>query len=309
MNQTTEQWMRIGRWAVVTLGVIVLVLFIWQEQRLPKIAATEAVLAGPDEPSDAAWREPPDLLDVSWGVLRAVEGAPTGENPLKQRFRLAGTFFAYPDDPASLDRRARQAILDDIREQRQRIVQEGDAIEQIEVVRIFRDRVVLRDGSVEEELRLSYREVSADPSAPVGTELDPDVPLRFEDLPALDTHRFGKRIGENRWIMQREALLQYADEIQQDPERLTALIMAMQPAYDADDEITGFTLDKLGEDILYEAAGMRDGDVVRRVNSMPMTSPARAQYFISEFMQGRVNAIVLDIERDGEEAQLIHLIR
>jgi hypothetical protein len=91
--------------------------------------------------------------------------------------------------------------------------------------------------------------------------------------------------------------------------RLAAILLAMQPDFDDDGDVAGYQLELLGEDILYEAAGMLEGDIVRAVNSMPMTSPARAQYFISEFLQGNISAIVLDVEREGVESKLIYLIR
>ena len=261
---------------------------------------------------DVRWASPPDFAAGAWDVMQAATPGVTGEDhgPLAQRFRLAGTFFAYAEAGTDDARGTRQAILDDLEEQRQRLIAEGDTLADIEVVRIFRDRVVLRGSGGEEAIWLSFRDrpdAVTDPTAPETT--DTGVVLRFEDLPALETHRFGRRIADNRWIMERDELLRYADEVQRDPERMAALLLAMQPDYNVDDEIAGFRLEKLGEDELYVAAGFQDGDVVRRVNSMPMTSPARAQYFISEFMQGRMDAVVLDIERNGEEQKLIHLIR
>ncbi|MEI7782138.1 MAG: hypothetical protein WCJ18_09475 [Planctomycetota bacterium] len=60
--------------------------------------------------------------------------------------------------------------------------------------------------------------------------------------------------------------------------------------------------------VLMELA-VREGDVVRKVNSMIMTSQKRAEYFIGEFLQNRVSAIVFDIERDNKPQKLIYFIR
>jgi len=42
---------------------------------------------------------------------------------------------------------------------------------------------------------------------------------------------------------------------------------------------------------------------------MRMTSQRRAEYFIGEFVQGRLGAVVLDIERNGQPTKLVYLIK
>ncbi len=310
MARAKEEWWRYGRYTLIGGVLGVGVLFAWQTRRLPALPAESPTI---DDPAEVNWVAPPDFDPEGWAVMRPAGVAVPAEDagPLSQRFRLAGTFFAYSEDAtADTDTgRARQAILDDLDEQRQRLVAEGDELAGIDVVRIFRDRVILRGTAGEEAIWLTFRETPDDPETVDPDEVADATITRFEDMPALETHRFGRRIADNRWIMERDELLRYADEVQQDPERMAALLLAMQPDYNEADEVAGFVLEKLGEDELYVAAGFQDGDVVRRVNSMPMTSPARAQYFIAEFMRGRLDAVVLDIERDGEEQKLIHLIR
>lgn len=309
MARAMEDWWRYGRNTLMGGVLGVGLLFAWQMYRLPDIASAPPPPASAVELNAIA---PPDFDPAGWAMMRPADVVASAEDagPLSQRFRLAGTFFAYAGAATDDVHGARQAILDDLEDQRQRLVQEGDQWAGVDVVRIFRDRVILRGTAGEEAIWLSFRETPGTPAPttdPAETAATP--PLRFEDLPALETHRFGRRIGDNRWIMERDELLRYADEVQDNPERMAALLLAMQPDYNELDEVVGFVLEKLGEDELYVAAGFQDGDIVRQVNSMPMTSPARAQYFISEFIQGRLDAVVLDIERDGQPHKLIHLIR
>lgn len=255
------------------------------------------------------WPEPATIEPSEWSVIQRrgmVAHAQMG--PLAKRFRLAGTFFSYPGEGGT-DSGSRHAILDDLSAKVQHLVQENDEVDHIRVVSIFRDRIVLSGQAGEEELWLSFTG-KTDPSAAPTETARADVPLRFEDMPALETSRFGKRIGENRWVFQRDELLRYFEELQEDPERLTAIFMAMEPDYDEEEDlVAGYQLNMLGEDVLYEGAGFQNGDIVRMVNSIPMTSPARAEYFIREFLNERISAVVFDIERDGEEQKLIHLIR
>ena len=306
------RWMQATRWGVVALCGIVIVLFAVAYWRMPVVEASDVSDVDVSRP-DYTWPDPVFIEADAWNVVRQESGAPAETaGPLGQRFRLAGTFFSYPGEDAGEPGGSRRAILDDLESQRQRLVDEGDQLDAIEVVSIYTDRIILRDPNGEEELWLSFDGDASEPDwdALADEELaeHPEA-RRFEDMPALETSRFGKRIGENRWVFQRDELIRYTDELQDDPERATALFMAMQPEYDEADEVAGFQLDMLGENELYEAAGFQDGDVVRMVNSMPMTSPARAEYFIGEFMHGRISALVFDIERAGEEQKLIHLIR
>ncbi len=311
MNVSPYRFFRFARRTVVTLAVLAGCWFAYAYWQLPSVDPA-AELAPPDEDAHD-WPEPATFEAGSWSTIQRIEGtAPPRTGPLGQRFRLAGTFFAYPGEEAPTHSGTRHAILDDVEQRRQHLLQEGDEVEAMQVVSIYRDRIVLRgQAGEEEELWLSFSGTGAPEETRVETaEQEEDVPARFEDMPALDTSRFGKRIGDNRWVFQRDELLDYFDELQDDPERLTAIFMAMQPDYhETEDRITGFQLDMLGEDVLYEAAGFQNGDIVRKVNSMPMTSPARAEYFIREFLNERVSAVVFDIEREGEEQQLIHLIR
>lgn len=222
---------------------------------------------------------------------------------LGRRFRLAGTFFSFSEAGGG-DENFCKAILDDLERKEQYLVKEGDSVaDAVQVVRIYRDRIVLRRGSQEEELWLSFT-AGGGPGGAAGAQ-----PLNaIASAPALEENRFGKRVGEARWVLSREALMSYYDELKDDPERIAALYVSMKPEY-MDGAIAGYVLDMQGEKEFFEAAGLRNGDIVRKVNSLQMTNQRRAEYFIGEFAKNRLNAVVLDVERDGRERKLIYLIR
>lgn len=303
---------RIAKWVRIALICVVVSVASWMWLawwRLP-IQAT-AVPPVVDVP--AATVAPVGFAAELWQVWAQRDGATDfAARPLTERFRLAGTFLAYPGDHAEVGVDTHRAIIDDVEYGGQRLVRQGDRLGEVEVRVIDRDRVVLRGRSGEEELRLTYAGGAgghADLEQTASVSAEPTVPLRFEDMPSLEENRFGRRIAENRWILSRDELLRYADEIKEDAFRSTQLFAAMRADYAENNDVMGYELDLLGENELYEAVGLRNGDVVRAVNSLPMTHPQRAGYFINEFMEGRISAIVLDIERDGERQQLIHLIR
>lgn len=247
---------------------------------------------------------PPD----AWQAIRTAGRPPATGGPLAERFRLAGTFFLYgeaTEDGNPQERR--RAILDDLSAKAQLLVQENQEVDGYLITRIEQDRIRLQRDGTEYELTLSFSPVSgAALAAQPGGQKSENVSM--EDMPALETSRFGKRVGENRWVMKRDELLRYYAELLDDPERIANVYASLKPEY-KENEIQGYYLNTEGEGDFFRAIGLQEGDVVRRVNSMRMVSQRRAEYFISEFMKNRVNALVFDVERDGNEQKLIYLIR
>ena len=76
-----------------------------------------------------------------------------------------------------------------------------------------------------------------------------------------------------------------------------------------DGKIAGYQIEKQGEQEFYDNVGLLEGDIVRTVNSMKMTRQERAAYFMREFLNDRLGAVVLDIERNGEDMKLIYFLR
>jgi len=278
--------------------------------RLPALSAPPALQ--PASPA-RSWPEPVFGDAAPWAVFQrsgSVQSARLG--PLAQRFRLAGTFFSYTGAPESEEGpSARMAVLDDLQKHRQHLVEEGAQIDTVDVLRIYSDRILLAADGQREELPLAFLEQEAsaadDPLVEAEPPTDPDG---FENMPALETSRFGKRIGEARWVLYRDSLLSYYQEMLDQPERIASLYMALQPVTDADQEIAGYVYQPgQAPDELFAAAGVRAGDVIRHVNSMRMVSQPRGEYLMREFLKDNLNTFVFDIERDGEAQKLIYLIR
>lgn len=246
--------------------------------------------------------------EEAWSMIRAVGRPQAVDGPLAQRFRLAGTFFLYGESGTEQEyQERRRAIIDDLSAKSQLLVQENQELDGYLVTRIEQDRVLLQRDGTEYELTLSFSAVS---STAGGEKMDGASPenVSMEDMPALETSRFGKRVGENRWVMKREELLRYYAELLDNPERIAEVYASLKPDY-KNNEIEGYYLDSEGEQDFFRAIGLQEHDVIRRVNSMRMVSQRRAEYFITEFMKNRVSALVFDVERDGVEQKLIYLIR
>lgn len=290
-------------WAMLVLTVAMAGGLLVAAARLPKF--TDAAAPTPAAPP---WPDAVAIPSSAWTAIQRSQGVPAQaeRGPLAARFRLAGTFFLFGGEDGAASEANRRAVLDDLQKNEQHLVREGDRVDDYEVVRVFEDRLYLRAAGVEYELALSFvstTAVSAAASAAPAASSD-----SLEDQPALETSRFGKRVGSNRWVFQRDELLKYYREVLDEPERIAALYMSLKPDYQ-ENAVAGYVLEEEGERDFFQAVGLRQGDVVRRVNSMRMTSQRRAEYFMSEFLKDRVSALVLDIERGGKPEKLIYLIR
>ena len=252
------------------------------------------------------WPDPVSIEENSWSVFQPLRaGAPPSNlGPLASRFRLAGTFFAFGDNSDTSNSYCK-AIVDDLQKKEQCLVSEGDDLGGVRVTRILRDRVVLAGPTGEEELWLSFAGGRTGSNALSAAGAAASGPAEAQ---SLEVNRFGKRVGEGRWVLSRDALMGYYREVMEDPERVASLYVSMKPDY-KEGVVSGYIVDPEGEQDFFKATGLQDGDIVRRVNSMNMISQRRAEYFISEFVKNRVSALVLDIERDGQAKKLIYMIR
>lgn len=239
-----------------------------------------------------------------WQRFRSGEtvAPPPAAGALSARYRLAGVFLILSDvDRSGGENRC--AILDERSTQQQFLAMEGEWIGPVRVVRVEPDFVVLSDGEREETIVLAAGTLPGREGT-VAAVVPADAPT------ILETNRFGNRIGETRWEFSRQAVLDYYQEMMDNPERLASLFLAMEADRDEEGRVAGYRLNmEAGEKEFYSLVGFRHGDVIRRVNSMRMTSQRRAEYFIGEFVQDRLGAVVIDVERNGEPQKLIYLVQ
>ena len=251
--------------------------------------------------TDLAWSnlENEKKINPDWTVLSSKN---TSTRPnlgvLSKCFRLAGTFFAFSEGVKS----KRKAVLDDLKTGMQTIVSESDFISDYTVLKIFQDRVILRGASGEEVLRLSFSAIGVS-----STTTDPD---QAPDDGSIEDQMFGgKQVGENSWVFQRKSLMDYYSNLMDDPTRLYAVFQSLKPIYGDRSQITGYQLGIEGEKEFFDAIGLAEGDIVRKVNSLPMTNRRRAEYFIGQFAKDRANAFLVDVERDGQPLRLSYKVR
>ena len=245
-----------------------------------------------------------------WRTLRG--GRETAAVPDRggpgEHYRLAGVLIMQEGNGTERgDGDRRFAILDRLENGKQLILGEGEEDGGVRAVRIENEYVLLAEGGREEMVFLAPSALGGKRS---GGDKEKGQVAKAAPAEPLETNRFGARVGEARWEIERTELLKYAQEVMDDPRRVSGMYLGMEPDYNDEREIEGYRLNtKCGEAEFYGMIGLEDGDVIRRVNSIKMTSQRRAEFLMGEFFQERLGTVVLDIERDGEPKKLVYLLR
>lgn len=255
----------------------------------PELAVTRN-LSGPVSLTGDFWNALQSRPEKS---SRATPGSTTVD-----RYRLAGTFSIDGLGGAPQPK----AILDDSVKRDQFIVAEGDRLEGGTVTRIFHDHVTLETPAGSRELWLEFAGQS-----PTGT-----LTSVTNDLVAVatGTNRFGcARVQDNRWQFSRKPLLDYYQELLDEPDRMVAVFDTMKPVRDERSKITGYVVGLEGEKDFFDAVGLQQGDIIRAVNSVPMTHRRRAESFIDQFLKDKLNTVVLEVERGGKVSKQIYQMR
>ena len=238
--------------------------------------------------------EPADIDDADWTPFQNVgRDISAIQDLLSKRFRLAGTFFMYTQKGSYL----RKAIVDDLAVKEQRIVAEGDGLDELFITRILRDRIIVRDEAGR-EIEI-WQSNGGDDTRPDKSGIDTAALAAFG----------GKYTGENRWSFERSSLLRYYKTLLDNPDRLVLVFDSMKPVYNQEKKIDGYRVAIEGEGEFFAAVGLRDGDVVRTVNEIRMTNRRRAEHFIKNFALGRNSAFILEVERKGDLAKQIYQMK
>jgi general secretion pathway protein C len=237
----------------------------------------------PPAPAVAAPAPPPTagpLADYAVIAERDVFNPPGGVVPTAtaDALRLWG-----------VGRRGReaQAVIEDPATGRQDLYRVGDHVGDARITAIEWDRVTIAVGGREEVLALS----------PPATEPAAEAPPAAL-APAGDARI--RRTGENAFVVDRRALTG-ADSMS----GLLTQLRAVAEVHDG--RPAGFRLFHIRDDSLFARLGLRDGDVVQRVNGEPVAEPAALLAFLQRL--GREPRVALDIVRADAPRTLVYDLR
>jgi type II secretory pathway component PulC len=240
----------------------------------------------------------PDSFSLFFDL--GVEGISSGTN--QADVRLVGTFFEYDEIGTNCNR---HAVLADIHGANQAIVVEGQHYRTYDITRIERDSVTVERTSD----RTLYILRLAGPESTDSGWINPTTSHPEGTHGVATPMNFGGQIASNHWVLNRQGLLSYYQELRDNPDRLLNVFDTMKPLRNEAGLITGYTVGIEGEKGFFDSVGLSEGDVVRQVNKRPMTNRRMAERFIADFVKGSANAFVIEVERNGSSEELTYQIR
>jgi general secretion pathway protein C len=277
--------MPLARRQQLALELVLLALVAYLAARGVNAAIGLAVDEVPPAPSPAAAtgaepRAPGPLADYAVIAARDVFNPSAGGGAGRQRnLRLWGV---------GLDGRDARAVIEDTATHRQELYRVGDTIGAGRIVAIDWDRVTIAGAGGEEVLELSPPENP--PPAEASTEAAP--------TPADDRIR---RTGENAWVVDRRELAEAGEGMS----GLMTQLRAVAEVHDG--RPAGFRLFQIRDDSLFARLGLRDGDVVRRVNGAEIGEPAALLGFLTRLRTEP--RVALDIVRGDAPRTLVYDLR
>jgi general secretion pathway protein C len=245
----------------------------------PPADAAPAPAAAPAPLEDYAAIATRDIFNPPHGTGGTASGANT--------LRLWGV---------GLDGREARAVIEDTTTHRQELYRVGDRVAGARVAAIDWDRVTLDGARGEEVLELSP---PATATAPAGDAAVDAAVAAASPAPASDGRI--RRTGENAFIVDRRELAGAVDNMS----GLMTQLRAVAEVHDG--RPAGFRLFQIRDDSLFARLGLRDGDVVQRVNGSPVGEPAALLAFLDRLRNEP--RVAVDIVRGDVPRTLVYDLR
>lgn len=303
MTQTNHTF---HMFALVSKPLLALAILVgaWQGAVIFRMPSARHIATPREQVARTVWPAQSIMpIDIDFAIFQQSRASVAHDvGALSGRFRLAGTFFEYGGASDT-----RKAVLDDKATGRQTIASENDHVDGIRVLRIQQTSVDLQDSEGNQEriwLSFTGKQVSRDALG----QLKPGGPGGFAFAVSPESFQISQ-VGETSWVFQRETILEYYSELRDEPERLLNIFDSMKPERNETGDIEGYRLIVEGEPDFFQAAGLRENDIVRGVNSRKLTNRRIAEAYIADFISDKANAFVLDVERDGKIEQFVYQVR
>lgn len=187
----------------------------------------------------------------------------------------------------------RYGIVEDQKEKEQKLVRLGDELDGAEVVEVGWRKLVLRRGPKDELLT-----VPPDLGVSAARKTSRAATTRTSKN---DAEAKVRKLGDDRFLIGR-------DEVNHQLENLSTLFTQMRAVPSMKDGQTqGFRVFAIRRGSLFQELGLRNNDVVQRINGMELTDPTRAMGLFEE-LKGETRLSV-DVLRGGEPRTLSYEIR
>ena len=268
---------------IVEIGLLAIVAY------LAGLGVRQAVLArvdaAPPTPALAATRGTDlgplaDYAVIAERDLFNVAHAAVGGESQSARLRLWGIAFA--GDEA-------RAIIEDTETRTQALYRLGDSVGGGRLASIGWDRATVAFDDGDAVLEMATEPAPAEP------------PAAAESAPVADASARIRRTGENAWLVDRREI---AGALGNTSGLLTQLRAVAEVR---DGRPAGFRLFRIREESLFARLGLRDGDVVERVNGTEVHNPGALLGFLERL--GHEPRVALDIIRAEAPRTLVYDLR
>ena len=243
------------------------------------------------------WHGPP--LDARYARLfMPVDDSMTvvSRGGVEDRYRLVGVMLQTGNDARSV------AFIEEKANGRQRRLRVGELLEPSVTVKSIASTEVWVSGPSGVECLRRDGQRAVDPAGSSG-----GIAAGINESGSEGLERFGgARTGTNSWRFSRGAILGYYQELLDRPEQLVKVFDSLAPVYDESRRIEGYRVTIVGEADFFEAVGLREGDIVRTVNSIEMTNRRRAENLIRRFTQNDLDLVIIELDRDGQRLKQIY---
>lgn len=162
---------------------------------------------------------------------------------------------------------------------------------------VFNSGMLAKVGKDEATIRLGGREFSLT----IPTERIQDVPPPRQSQSGPPNPNLSQKVGEGEWVLDQRAVLkalENMDQILTDARLLPNMV---------DGKVEGFRVSEIRPRGVFDAIGLKNGDILLKVNGYEIDSPDKAVQVISG-LKG-VSDISLDIIRNGEGRSFKYNIR
>ena len=209
------------------------------------------------------------------------EGGEGDIQPSDLKVKLIGTIVGAPENSYS--------VIEDLSTKKQDVYHLGDMLlNEAEIIRIERPRVILLRDNVEEELTFD----------------DTDLKGVRKAATSSKTAASGEGI---RQVTDSSFLID-EDEVEGALDNLNELLTQIRVVPNFENgKTTGFKVFAIRPDSIFDKIGLKNGDVIQRINDMDINSPEKA-FEIFQQLKSEKN-LSLDITRNGQRQSFSYEIR
>ncbi|GEM_PF-895288 len=178
-----------------------------------------------------------------------------------------------------------------------------DKIQNAEIVEIESDKVILKRGGKKEVLPLYEKMAESG-----GNQRTPEAPVRVipsevrgPSLPAGGPELDIRRVGENTYEVDKEDFDRITNNLG------SILTQARVVPYFRNGKIIGYKIFNIRPDGVFAKIGLRNGDIIKRVNGETLESPEKALQLF-QFLKTE-DTFVIDLQRNGRDMTLTYRLR